>query len=161
MALRREQGFSKSETQHEIKPRRAPHPTPHPARARDENFRAPPRECPYPRDFKTQLEPIQAIRGAQERSETHLIGKGSRTRAHVMAFLRSLSALLLALAVNTAAAQGSSSQPSFFLQDPSDGEAWSCAAGGLFPPCAVCRCARALCGYGGRSSSVVFLCSKR
>lgn len=98
------------------------------------------------------MEPVQAIRGAQERSETHLIGKGSRTRAHVMAFLRSLSALLLALAVNTAAAQGSSSQPSFFLQDPSDGEAWSCAAWRLFPPCAVCRRARALCGYGGRSS---------
>lgn len=36
-----------------------------------------------------------------------------------MSFLRSLAALLLA--VNTAAAQ-STSQPSFFLQDPSDGK---------------------------------------
>lgn len=37
-----------------------------------------------------------------------------------MSFLRSLAALLLA--VNTASAQGTSSQPSFFLQDPSDGK---------------------------------------
>eukprot|EP00752_Nemacystus_decipiens_P008526 g7615.t1 len=51
-----------------------------------------------------------------------------------MAFLRSLSALVLAWALNTAVAQGSSSQPSFFLQDPSDGQ---CLEGGAFKRCGV------------------------
>lgn len=71
-----------------------------------------------------------------------------------MAFLRSLAALLL-LALNTAAAQGStSSQPSFFLQDPSDGECCLCATWKIVSPplpsvfcvCAVCVLA-AYCGH--------------
>lgn len=70
------------------------------------------------KQIKRTLEP----RGVPTRGERYLEEerKGPARFANAMTFLRSLSALLLAL--NTAAAQGSSSQPSFFLQDPSDGK---------------------------------------
>lgn len=73
---------------------------------------------------KTDSEPVQATRGSRQRRRIYRTGEESLNCGHVMTFLRSLSALLLAL--NTAAAQGSSSQPSFFLQDPSDGESGLC-----------------------------------
>lgn len=60
-----------------------------------------------------------------------------------MSFLRSLAALLLA--VNTAAAQGTSSQPSFFLQDPSDGEL-AASSHPVRVSCALLALARAAAG---------------
>lgn len=92
----------------------------------------------------TVLEPVQATRGCPgERRRIYLEQARKRhTRVSVMTFLRSLLALFLAL--NTAAAQqGSSSQPSFFLQDPSDGES-GCVPStcGPFPPPPPCVRAR-------------------